>query len=417
MRLLVVGGGGREHAIIWKLGQSALKHEIFCAPGNGGISEIAECVNIAADDISGLLKFAMDKNIDFTIVGPEVPLALGIVDEFKKEGLSIFGPDKNGARLEGSKAYAKQLMEEYGIPTARCAVFHRYEEALEYVRAGSFPVVIKADELAQGKGVTICGSFEEADGVLKELMINKIFGEGETVVIEEFLTGPEVSVLAFCDGNALVPMVSAQDHKRAFDGDAGPNTGGMGTFSPSRYYTKEAEEACRKTIFEPTLKALKDRGGYQGVIFFGLMLTKDGPKVIEYNCRFGDPETQVVLPRLKGDLLEIFIACSEGRLNELDIRWEDNAAACVIMASGGYPGKYEKGIPIAGLAEAANEKDVMVFHAGTKNINGEILTDGGRVLGVAGWGKSLDSAIEKAYEAVDLIKFKDVHYRRDIGRR
>lgn len=417
MNILIVGSGGREHAIIWKLKQSNKSNKIFCAPGNAGISKMAECVDIKATDIEKLADFAVKENIDITVVGMDDPLVMGIVDEFEKRGLKIFGPDKKAAIIEGSKAFSKELMKKYNIPTAEYETFDNYEKALDYIKNQKFPIVVKADGLALGKGVLICNNLEEAESALKEIMINKKFGDsGNKVVIEEFLTGHEVSILSFCDGKTIIPMVSSQDHKRALDGDKGLNTGGMGTFSPSRIYTDEISKKCMETIFKPTVDALnKENRTFKGIIFFGLMITKDGPKVIEYNARFGDPETQVVLPRLKTDLLDIFVSCIEGNLDKIKVEWFDNAAACVVIASGGYPEKYEKGYKIDGLETAEKEKDLYVFHAGTSFDKDEILTNGGRVLGVTGVGKNLDDAIKKAYSGVKLISFKNCYYRKDIG--
>lgn len=417
MNILVVGSGGREHAIIWKLKQSPNADKIYCAPGNAGISELAECVDISATDIRGLAEFAKKENIDLTVVGMDDPLVMGIVDEFEKEGLRIFGPQKSAAIIEGSKAFSKELMKKYNIPTAKYETFDNYESALNYVKEQSFPIVVKADGLALGKGVIICNDINEAEAALHNIMVDKKFGQsGNKVVIEEFLTGPEVSVLSFCDGKTIIPMVSAQDHKRAFDGDKGLNTGGMGTFSPSRYYTSDIADICMEKIFKPTVNALNEENRtFKGIIFFGLMITEDGPKVIEYNARFGDPETQVVLTRLKSDLLLIFNSCIDGKLDSINVEWEDNAAACVITASGGYPESYKKGYEINGLEVCRNLKDVFVFHAGTAFKNEKFVTNGGRVLGVTGIGKNLDEAIKTAYNAVEKVNFKDMHYRRDIG--
>lgn len=417
MKILVVGSGGREHAIIWKLLQNKSIEKIYCAPGNAGIGQLAELVPIGAMEIDKLVAFAKEKAVDLTVVGMDDPLVAGIVDAFEAEGLRVFGPRKNAAIIEGSKAYSKELMKKYGIPTAGYETFDNYDAALEYVKNGSFPVVLKADGLALGKGVLICNTLEEAQEGLKTIMVDKKFGEsGNKVVIEEFLTGPEVSVLSFCDGKTIVPMVSAQDHKRAYDNDEGLNTGGMGTFSPSRVYTDDIAKVCMDTIFKPTVDALNKEGRtFKGIIFFGLMLTEKGPRVIEYNARFGDPETQVVLPRLKTDLLDIFNACVDTTLDKLDIEWYDNAAACVILASGGYPEGYTKGYEISGLEDAAKADDIYVFHAGTALKDGKFVTNGGRVLGVTGWGENLDKAIETAYNGVKLVSFKDAHYRKDIG--
>ncbi|MBR1442079.1 MAG: phosphoribosylamine--glycine ligase, partial [Firmicutes bacterium] len=358
MKILVVGSGGREHAIIWKLSQSEKAEKIYCAPGNGGISELAECVNIGAMEFDKLAEFAQNEKIDLTIVGMDDPLVGGIVDKFEEKGLRVFGPRANAAIIEGSKAFSKEFMKKYNIPTAKYETFDNYNDALTYIKNNSFPTVVKADGLALGKGVLICNDLSEAEAALKEIMVDKKFGEsGNKVVIEEFLTGPEVSVLSFCDGKTIVPMVSAQDHKRALDGNKGLNTGGMGTFSPSRYYTDDIAKECMEKIFVPTVEGLNKEGrSFKGIIFFGLMLTENGPKTIEYNCRFGDPETQVVLPRLKTDLVDIFEACVDGTLDKVNVEWEDNAAACVILASGGYPQSYAKGYEISGCENVNAEK-------------------------------------------------------------
>ncbi len=417
MKVLLVGSGGREHAIVWKLKQSPKIDKIYCAPGNAGISKDAECVPIGAMEIDKLVEFAKNEGIDFTIIGMDDPLVAGVVDAFEKENLRVFGPRKNAAIIEGSKAFSKDLMKKYGIPTAKYEVFEEYHKAKEYVLSQEMPIVIKADGLALGKGVLICQSHEEAVAALDEIMVDKKFGaSGSKVVVEEFLTGPEVSVLSFCDGKTVVPMVSAQDHKRAYDNDEGLNTGGMGTFSPSRIYTPEINEECMKTIFMPTVEAMAKEGReFKGVLYFGLMLTKDGMKVIEYNARFGDPETQVILPRLKTDLLEIMEACVDGTLDKMNIEWYDNAAVCVVLASGGYPVSYEKGFEITGLESVEDRSDIVVFHAGTALKDGKFVTNGGRVLGVTGIGKDLDEAIKIAYEGVEKIDFEKKHFRHDIG--
>lgn len=417
MKVLVVGSGGREHAIIWKLKQSPKADKIYCAPGNAGIAQDAQCVPIGAMEIDKLVQFAKDENIDFTIIGMDDPLVAGVVDAFEAEGLRVFGPRKNAAIIEGSKAFSKDLMKKYGIPTAKYETFDNYDEAKKYVLSQSVPIVVKADGLALGKGVLICQSHDEAVAALDEIMVDKKFGaSGSKVVIEEFLTDPEVSVLSFCDGKTVVPMVSAQDHKRAYDNDEGLNTGGMGTFSPSRIYTKEINDDCMEKIFKPTVAAMAKEGRpFVGVLYFGLMLTKDGMKVIEYNARFGDPETQVILPRLKSDLLEIMEACVDTTLDKMDIQWYDNAAVCVVEASGGYPVKYDKGYEITGLDSVKGRDDIIVFHAGTAEKDGKLVTNGGRVLGITGIGKDIDEARTKAYEGVDLIDFEKKHFRHDIG--
>lgn len=417
MRVLVIGSGGREHAIIWKLNQSNRVTKIYCAPGNGGIAELAECVSINVMEFDKLVAFAKENKIDMTVVAPDDPLAKGAVDAFEAAGLRAFGPNKAAAIIEGSKAFSKDLMKKYNIPTAAYEVFDNSSDAIRYIEEqGKFPVVVKADGLALGKGVIIAEDFEAAKKAVCEIMDDKVFGEaGGKVVVEEFLTGPEVSVLAFTDGKTLKPMVSAQDHKRALDNDKGLNTGGMGTFSPSRIYTPELEAECMKNIFIPTMEAMnKENRTFKGVLYFGLMKTPDGVKVIEYNCRFGDPETQVVLPRLKSDLYEIFDAIIDERLDEVEIEWEDNAAVCVVLASGGYPQKYTTGYEIDGIRQAET-LGATVFHAGTKLENDKILTAGGRVLGVTATGENLDNAIKNAYLYLKPINFKDMHYRTDIG--
>lgn len=417
MKVLVVGGGGREHTIVWKIAQSPLADKIYCAPGNGGIAEIAECVPIKATDIDGIVDFSKRKKIDLVIVAPDDPLVLGMVDALQAAGIRAFGPNANAAIIEGSKVFSKELMKKYNIPTAAYEVFTNSADAIRYVKKGTFPTVIKAEGLALGKGVIIAKNFEEAKCAIEDIMDKKMFGDsGSRVVIEEFLTGPEVSVLAFTDGHTVVPMVSAQDHKRAYDNDEGLNTGGMGTFSPSRLYDSTKAEECMKNIFVPTVKAMKNEGRpFKGVLYFGLMMTANGVKVIEYNARFGDPETQVVLPRLKTDLVEIMNAVIDEKLDSINIEWEENAAVCVILASGGYPVKYTSGYEISGLEELKDCNDIVVFHAGTKKEGDKILTCGGRVLGVTAVADELDSAIKRAYEGVQKVSFKDMHYRHDIG--
>lgn len=419
MKVLVVGSGGREHAIVWRLKKNTAIEKIYCAPGNAGIGLDAECVPIGAMEFDKLVDFAKSEKIDFTIIGMDDPLVGGVVDAFEKEGLRVFGPRKNAAIIEGSKAFSKDLMKKYGIPTAKYESFTDYEEAKKYLDNQEMPIVIKADGLALGKGVLICMTREEAESGLKEIMLDKKFGSaGNAVVIEEFLQGPEVSVLSFCDGKTVVPMVSAQDHKRALDGDKGLNTGGMGTFSPSVFYTEEMNEECMKTIFQPTVDAMAKEGRpFVGILYFGLMLTKDGMKVIEYNARFGDPETQVILPRLKTDLLEIMEACVDGKLADMNIEWYDNAAVCVVLASGGYPVSYEKGFEIKGLDDIAKRDDIVVFHAGTSEKDGKLVTNGGRVLGITGIGKDINEAIKIAYEGVEIVDFEKKHFRTDIGRK
>ena len=419
MRILVVGSGGREHAMIRKLKESPKVDKIYAAPGNGGISKDAECINISAMDKEGIVEFSKENAVDLVFVAPDDPLADGMVDTLLANGIRAFGPRANAAVIESSKVFSKNLMKKYNIPTAEYEVFSEPEKAVEYIeKRGHFPVVVKADGLALGKGVIIAKTLTEAKAAVKEIMEDKKFGDsGNNVVVEEFLTGPEVSVLAFTDGIALKPMVSSKDHKRAYDNDEGLNTGGMGTISPNPYYTDEIAEICRKTIFEPTVAAMNSENRtFKGCLYFGLMITPDGPKVIEYNARFGDPETQVVLPRLKTDLVDIIEAVIDERLSHIDIKWSDEATACVVMASGGYPLAYKKGLEITGLDENGQVEGAEVFHAGTKLEHGKFLTNGGRVLGVTGKGKTLDEALEKAYNAVKKISFENVHYRTDIGK-
>ena len=414
MKVLVVGGGGREHAICHALSKSAKVDKIWCAPGNGGIASIAECVDITATDIEKMVAFAKENKPDLVMVAPDDPLALGMVDALEDAGIHAFGPHKNAAIIEGSKSFAKDLMHKYNIPTANYAVFEESSKAIEYIKEQGAPIVVKADGLALGKGVTVAMTEEDAINAVKDAMDGGAFGSaGARVVIEEFLTGPEVSVLAFTDGKTIKTMPSAQDHKRAYDHDKGPNTGGMGAFSPSRMYTDEIAKTCMDTIFRPTIDAMAKEGRtFKGVIYFGLMLTPKGPKVIEYNARFGDPETQAVLSRLETDIFDIFNAVIDGTLENIDIKWSDNAACCVCMASGGYPAKYEKGKVITGLDDVT---DSMVYHAGTKLSNGVMVTNGGRVLGVTANAKTLDEAIKKAYADVKKIHFDGVHFRTDIG--
>ena len=419
MRILVVGSGGREHAIIRKLKESPKVDKIYAAPGNGGIAKDAECINIGAMDKEGIVAFSKENAVDLVFVAPDDPLADGMVDTLIANGIRAFGPRANAAIIESSKVFSKNLMKKYHIPTAEYEVFSEPEKAVEYIeKRGHFPVVVKADGLALGKGVIIAKTLTEAKAAVKEIMEDKKFGDsGNNVVVEEFLTGPEVSVLAFTDGIALKPMVSSKDHKRAYDNDEGLNTGGMGTISPNPYYTAEIAEICRKTIFEPTVAAMNSENRtFKGCLYFGLMITPDGPKVIEYNARFGDPETQVVLPRLKTDLVDIIEAVIDERLSHIDIKWSDEATACVVMASGGYPLAYKKGLEITGLDENGQVEGAEIFHAGTKLERGKFFTNGGRVLGITGKGKTLDEALEKAYNAVKKINFENVHYRTDIGR-
>ena len=420
MKVLIVGSGGREHAIAWKVAQSKKVDKIYCAPGNAGISEVAECVPIGAMEFDKLVAFAKEKEIDLTVTGMDDPLVGGIVDVFEKEGLRVFGPRKNAAILEGSKAFSKDLMKKYHIPTAAYETFTDPEKALEYLETAKMPIVLKADGLALGKGVLICQTLEEAKEGVKTLMMDKKFGSaGDEIVIEEFMTGREVSVLSFVDGNIVKIMSSAQDHKRAKDGDQGLNTGGMGNFSPSPFYTKEVDEFCKKYIYQPTVDAMKAEGRpFKGVIFFGLMLTPEGPKVLEYNARFGDPEAQVVLPRLENDIVDVFEACIAGTLDKVDLKFDnDRATVCVILASDGYPVEYKKGFPIEGLEKFKGKDDYYVFHSGTKfNDKGQIVTNGGRVLGVTATGKDLKEARKKAYEATEWVSFENKYMRHDIGR-
>lgn len=417
MRVLVVGSGGREHALIKKIKESGKVDYIACCPGNGGISYDAECFDVGATDIDGVVELAKKINADFVVVAPDDPLVLGMVDALNAAGFATFGPKANAAIIEGSKVFSKDLMEKYNIPTAEYKVFDNPADVIDYIKEkNEFPTVIKADGLALGKGVIIPESLDEAIAGVKEIMEDKIFGDsGNNVVVEEFLTGPEVSVLAFTDGKCVKPMVTSMDHKRALDGDKGLNTGGMGTVSPNPYYTDEIAEECMQKIFLPTINAMNSEGRtFKGCLYFGLMLTPKGPKVIEYNCRFGDPETQVVLPRLKTDIIDIFEAINNGTLSDLDIQWDERACTCVIMASGGYPKSYPKGIEITGLTNGQLD-GVTVYHAGTKLQDGKLVTAGGRVLGVTALGDSLQDALDKSYAAVQKIHFDGAHYRKDIG--
>lgn len=418
MKVLIVGGGGREHAIAWKVAQSKRVEKIYCAPGNAGIAEYAECVAIGAMEFEKLAAFAKEKEIDLTVVGMDDPLVGGIVDVFEAEGLRVFGPNKAAAILEGSKAFSKDLMKKYNIPTAAYENFDNAEAAIAYLETAKFPIVLKADGLALGKGVLICNTLEEAKEGVRTIMLDKQFGEsGNTMVIEEFMTGREVSVLTFVDGKTIKTMTSAQDHKRAKDGDQGLNTGGMGTFSPSPFYTKEVEDFCEKYIYQATVDAMRAEGRtFKGIIFFGLMLTEDGPKVLEYNARFGDPETQVVLPRMKTDIVDVFEACIDGTLDQVDLEFEDNAAVCVVLASAGYPEKYEKGFPITGLEEFKKHDGYYCFHAGTKFDGETIVTNGGRVLGVTAKGADLKEARSNAYAATEWVQFENKYKRNDIGK-
>lgn len=419
MRVLVVGSGGREHALVRKIKESKKVDYIACCPGNGGISYDAECFDVSATDIDGVVKLAKEIKADFVVVAPDDPLVMGMVDALNAEGFATFGPRANAAIIEGSKVFSKELMKKYNIPTAKYNVFDKAEDVINYIKAeNEFPTVIKADGLALGKGVIIPETLDEAVAGVKEIMEDKIFGDsGNNVVVEEFLTGPEVSVLAFTDGKCVKPMVTSMDHKRALDGDKGLNTGGMGTVSPNPYYTDEIAEECMNTIFLPTIEAMNKEGRtFKGCLYFGLMLTPKGPKVIEYNCRFGDPETQVVLPRLKTDIMDIFEAINNETLSDLHIEWDDRACTCVIMASGGYPKSYPKGIEINGLTDGQLD-GVTVYHAGTKRDGDKLVTSGGRVLGVTALGESIEDALAKSYAGVEKIKFDGAHYRKDIGQK
>ena len=418
MKVLIVGSGGREHAIAWKIAQSSKVDKIYCAPGNAGISGIAECVNIGAMEFDKLVAFAKEKQIDLTVIGMDDPLVGGIVDAFEAEGLRVFGPRKNAAILEGSKAFSKDLMKKYQIPTAAYETFETAEAALEYLETAKYPIVLKADGLALGKGVLICNTRDEAKEGVKTLMLDKQFGTaGDRIVVEEFMTGREVSVLSYVDGKTIKIMTSAQDHKRAKDGDQGLNTGGMGTFSPSPFYTEEVDRFCKEHIYQKTVDAMAAEGRtFKGIIFFGLMLTEDGPKVLEYNARFGDPETQVVLPRMKNDIVDVFEACIDGTLDQIDLQFEDNAAVCVVLASDGYPEHYEKGYKITGFENFDGKDGYYVFHAGTRFDGEDIVTNGGRVLGVVAKGSDLKAARANAYEATKWIQFDNKYMRHDIGK-
>ncbi len=415
---MVVGKGGREHALVWKLSQSRGVEKIYCAPGNVGISQIAETVSIPLEELSALADFASEKKIDLTVVGPELPLTMGIVDVFEKKGLRIFGPDKAAAEIEGSKAFAKDFMQRHHIPTASFRIFSEAPDALDFVSSASFPVVIKADGLAAGKGVVIANSAGEAKTAVDNFMVEKVFGQaGERLVIEELLEGEEVTVMALTDGERVIPMVSAQDHKRIFDSGKGPNTGGMGAYAPTHVISEKMMKRISEEILEPTIKGLAEMGRlYKGVLYTGLIVTDRGPKVLEYNCRFGDPETQAVLPLLESDLVEIFLDIADGYLNIDEIKWKDQSCVCVVLASKGYPGKVEKGDVIDGL-QNVNGKDCMIFHAGTARRDGKIVTNGGRVLGVTAADHTLKGAISKVYDAVSLINFDGMQYRHDIGMR
>ena len=418
MNVLVVGSGGREHAIVASVSKSNRVEKIYCAPGNAGIEDLAECVPIGVMEFDKLVTFAKEKTIDFTIVGPDDPLVAGAVDAFESAGLKVFGPRKNAAIIEGSKAFSKDLMKKYNIPSASYETFHNPDEAIAYIEKGKFPIVLKADGLALGKGVLICKDLDEAKKGVKTLMLDKQFGSaGDRIVVEEFMTGREVSVLCYCDGTHIKPMTSAQDHKRAKDGDQGLNTGGMGTFSPSPFYTKEVDEFCKKYIYQATMDAMKAEGrDFVGILFVGLMLTEEGPKVLEYNARFGDPEAQVVLPRMKNDIIDVMEACIDGTLMDINLEFEDNAAVCVILASDGYPEHYDRGFVIHGLNSFKGKEGYYVFHAGTKLTDRGIVTDGGRVLGVTAKGENLKAARANAYEATKWIEYDNKYMRNDIGK-
>lgn len=418
MKVLIVGGGGREHAIAWKCSQSKRVSKLYAAPGNAGIAELAECVDISVMDAPALVKFAKENEIDLTIIGPDDPLVAGVADAFMEAGLRVFGPAKNAAIIEGSKAFSKDLMKKYNIPSAAYETFDNPEAALAYLETAKMPIVLKADGLALGKGVLICKDLEEAKAGVKTLMLDKQFGSaGDKIVIEEFMTGREVSVLCYCDGTHIKPMASAQDHKRAKDGDQGLNTGGMGTFSPSPFYTEEVDKFCKENVYQRTMDAMKAEGrDFVGILFCGLMLTEDGPKVLEYNARFGDPEAQVVLPRMKNDIIDVMEACIDGKLDEIELSFDEQAAVCVVLASDGYPEHYDKGFVISGLDTFKNKEGYYVFHAGTKKTDAGVVTNGGRVLGVTAKGKTLVEARSNAYKATEWISFENKYMRHDIGK-
>jgi len=417
MKILVIGNGGREHALVWKINQSPQVSKIYCAPGNAGISQLAQCINIGPDKIMELADFAQKTKIDLTVVGPELSLSLGIVDEFTKRGLKIFGPTKTATEIESSKVFSKYMMKKYHIPTADYCTFTDNKEALAYIKKRQFPLVLKADGLAAGKGVFIVHNIEEARTSLDSLMNEKIFGDaGREVIVENYLEGKEVSVLAFSDGQNVVPMVSSQDHKKIFDHDRGPNTGGMGAYSPVPFYDENSKNKVLEDVLKPIIDGLKKEGReYKGIIYAGLIFTKNGIKVLEFNARFGDPETQVLLPGLETDIVEIFMAVVEGQLPKIEIKWKNNPVVCVIAASGGYPAKYQKGKIISGLEKLENKNDVFAFHAGTKYLEEKIVTSGGRVLGITAWAENIDEAKKKAYEGMEKIYFEDMYYRKDIA--
>jgi phosphoribosylamine--glycine ligase len=419
MKVLVVGSGGREHALVWKISQSPRADKIYCAPGNAGTAELAENVNIKADDIRELKKFAIEKKIDLIVVGPEIPLVAGIVNDFEKEGLKVFGPCREAAMIEGSKVFSKQFMVKYEIPTAQAGIFDKPKEALDYINVIGAPIVVKADGLAAGKGVIVCKAKDEATSAVKLIMEEKHFGRaGERVVIEECLSGEEASILALTDGESIVPLASSQDHKRVFDNDEGPNTGGMGAYSPAPVVTDRLMDEIDVNVLKPFVSGMKQEGIiYKGVIYAGIMITKEGPRVLEFNSRFGDPETQPILMRMKSDILPLFEAVVAGKLDNRMIEWDKRAAVCVVLASGGYPGKYEKGLPITGIDKVDQLESAVVFHAGTKLDNNRVVTSGGRVLGVTALGEGVKFAMDKAYQAVSFINFRNMHYRKDIGKK
>lgn len=417
LKVLVVGGGGREHTLVWKLAQSARVAKVYCAPGNAGIASIAECVPLAVEDLAGIVAFCREQEVGLVVVGPELPLTLGLVDLLEEAGIKAFGPSGKAAEIEGSKSFAKDLMARYGIPTARYGVFTEEQAARNFARELPGPWVVKADGLAAGKGVLICATIEETDAEIRNILVDKAFGSaGEKVIVEEFLEGEELSLMAFCDGQTVVPLVSAQDHKRVFSGDQGPNTGGMGAYSPAPVATPQVCQEIVAKVLEPTVRAMALEGRpFKGILYAGMMITQEGPRVLEFNARFGDPETQVVLPRLKTDLVEIMLAVCEGRLGKLDIQWRDEACVSVVMASGGYPGHYAKGFPIQGLEKVSD--DILVFHSGTSLANQQIVTAGGRVLAVTALGDSLRQAVDLAYSGVKQIYFEGAHFRDDIAHR
>jgi len=419
MKVLVVGGGGREHVLCWKIAQSPLVETLYCAPGNPGIAEVAECVNIAADEIETLCEFAVAEKIDLTVVGPEVPLTMGIVDTFQAAGLEIFGPNKAAAQIEGSKGFSKNLMAKYNIPTAAYQSFTEHSDAVAYIKEQGAPIVVKADGLAAGKGVIVAMTEEQAISAVDDIMLDQVFGDaGASVVIEEFMDGEEASFFAFTDGKNILPLASSQDHKRVYDNDGGPNTGGMGAYSPAPVVTEELHNVIVETVVKPTIAGMAQDGcPYSGILYVGLMIKDGKPRVVEFNARFGDPEAQPLLIRMKEDIVPILQACARGELTQSSLEWHDKAAVCVVMASGGYPASFEKGWPISGLDKAAEIEDMVVFHAGTAAKEGSIVNNGGRVLGVTGLGSTVKDAIDKAYQGVAVIDWQDVHYRKDIGAR